>query len=154
MAAKLFITVGIPGTGKSTWAELHHHNDVIVSSDSIREELFGDAADQSNHKEVFDTFHGRIRMGLMYEKDVVADSTALDGFARENLLELARLWNAEPHLIIFGDVHEGLERNRARDRVVPDDAMIRMIDKYKAFRAVLNDELPNYTSVTEIRSLS
>jgi protein phosphatase len=151
--AKLFILVGIPGTGKSTWAARHHHGDVIVSSDAIREELSGDATDQSINKEVFEIFHGRIRMGLMYDKDVVADSTALDGFAREKLVELARLWNAEPHLIVFSDEHEALERNRKRDRVVPEEAMKKMLHKYTVFRLYLDRESDQYESITQIRSL-
>jgi len=151
--AKLFILVGIPGTGKSTWAEAHHGRDVIVSSDAIREELFGDVTDQEHNREVFDTFHARIRLGLLDGNDVVADSTALDRFARNNLLKLARSYVAEAHLVFFDNPLQGMLRNTERERVVPDHAMKRMLAKSEEFRRDLSDEKVNYKSITRIGSL-
>lgn len=151
--AKLFILVGIPGTGKSTWAKTHHEDDVVVSSDAIREELFGDITNQSNNREVFDTFHTRILSGLERGNNVIADSTALDKFARTRLLKIAYEGGAESHLVVFDNIHQGINRNLERDRVVPQEAMERMLKKYEEFRGSLPDEAVNYKSITEIGSL-
>lgn len=58
---------GISGSGKSTVAAQivkENANTVIVSSDSIREELTGNYADQEHNEEVFRIFHDRIRRNL------------------------------------------------------------------------------------------
>lgn len=152
--ARLFITVGIPGTGKSTWASTYLKDAKVVSSDAIREELSGDATDQTKNGQVFNVFHQRIGEGLAQDLDVVADSTALDRFARENILAVAAIFKCEIHLIVFSNVEQAAVRNAARERVVPQDVMIKMLGKFEKFKSDLPAESRLYTSVTEIRSLS
>lgn len=59
---KLYFVCGIPGSGKSSWAEANKEklDFVIHSSDAIREEL-GDINDQSKNELVFTTLHKRIK---------------------------------------------------------------------------------------------
>ena len=48
------MVVGIPGSGKSTFAEEHkNENTIHISSDAIREEIFGDAGCQDDNNRVF-----------------------------------------------------------------------------------------------------
>ena len=64
---KLWIMVGLSGSGKSTVAKeiaVMEENTIIVSSDAIREELTGKVEDQTKNDEVFKIFHKRIRKGL------------------------------------------------------------------------------------------
>ena len=64
---KLWIMVGLSGSGKSTIAKeiaVMEENTIIVSSDAIREELTGKVEDQTKNDEVFKIFHKRIRKGL------------------------------------------------------------------------------------------
>lgn len=154
--ARLFITVGIPGTGKTTWAKTFFKEPyaVIVSSDTIREELTGDASDQTRNQEIFDEFHARVRVGLVFGKDVVADSTALDPFARKNLIDIAKGLDAEIHLVVFENVNQGSDRNQRRNRVVPEGAMVRLMKKYIQFQEDLSSEQELYNSITKIRSVS
>ncbi len=158
---RLFILVGIPGCGKSTWAKNFFRNGIIVSSDAIREELTGDPTDQTRNGEVFDTFHARIRENLRTGHwpagaDVIADSTALDAFARKNLVDLAREANVDVHLVVFRNLAQAAYRNERRDRIVPKDVMRRMVAKYERALQDIEDEslLFAYNSVTEIRSLN
>ena len=37
-----YMTVGCPASGKSTWAEQYKDGFIIVSSDAIRADLYGD----------------------------------------------------------------------------------------------------------------
>lgn len=55
MKPKLFIMCGLSGSGKSTIAKdlAIKHNAEIVSSDAIREELFGSCQDQSDKKRMY-----------------------------------------------------------------------------------------------------
>ena len=45
----VFMLIGTPGSGKSTWASKRENHDAqrIISTDDIREELSGDPSNQS-----------------------------------------------------------------------------------------------------------
>ena len=55
--------MGLPGSGKSTFANevvtADSLTSVLISSDSLREELFGDVNDQTHNTEVFEEMHRR-----------------------------------------------------------------------------------------------
>ena len=54
--------IGLPGCGKTSYAQKYvktHNNTVILSSDDIRQELWGDANDQQNPSLVFDIMLNR-----------------------------------------------------------------------------------------------
>ena len=84
----LFMGVGIPGSGKSTWLENNkeEYNYTIHSSDSIREQL-GDINDQSKNSQVFETLHNRIKTDLLNGKSVAMDATNLSRKKRINFLK-------------------------------------------------------------------
>lgn len=74
--ATLTLLVGIPGSGKSTYAKTKiDRRCKIVSSDAIRKELFFDEADQEHNDIVFKTLYERARNFLIDGKDVVIDAT-------------------------------------------------------------------------------
>jgi predicted kinase len=148
---RLTILVGIPGCGKSTYARTHYSWQWTVSSDKIRAEL-GDVNDQSKNGEVFRLFHAEVGALLRAGHDVVADSTALDAFARENLRKIAREVGSEIHLVYFSNVGAAVRRNQDRERVVPAKAMDRMLAKYEVFKLDLPRESVEYDTITEIRS--
>ena len=152
MSAKLTILVGIPGCGKSTYARTHYGlDDWVVSSDRIRAEL-GDVNDQSKNEEVFRLFHAEIGALLIARKSVIADSTALDGFARKTLRKIGKECGAEVHLVYFSNIAAAARRNQERERVVPAKAMDRMLAKYEVFKLDLPRESVEYDTITEIRS--
>jgi predicted kinase len=141
--------MGLPGSGKSMWAERilgdHRH----VSSDAIREEITGDVNDMSQNEAVFGLYHHRIKSALLFGDDVVADATNLLPTARDDLRRIAALTNADAvHLIVFTNLGQAVARNSRRERVVPGDVMIRFTEQYeKARRDILFEP---YTSVTHI----
>ena len=49
-----YMLIGIPGSGKSTWAETHkeEYNYNILSSDALRIELFNDVNFQKDNAQV------------------------------------------------------------------------------------------------------
>lgn len=128
-----YMSVGIPGCGKSTWAETHKDelNAVVHSSDFIREEL-GDVNDQSKNEEVFKILHQRIKDDLRAGKNVVYDATSLARKRRMYFIntELKDIL-CEKVCVLFACPFElALSRNFARDRQVPEEVMSRM---YKNF---------------------
>lgn len=148
------ILAGIPGCGKSTWAENMLPDHIYVSTDAIRAEL-GDVNSQDQNDLVFKTFHDRISQNLDWEYNVVADSTALDRRSRRELVDIGRLdGGIRIHLVYFSNCDQAIHRNSQRERYVPPDVMIRMLDKFEYFKIGLPQERAWYDTVTEIRSTS
>lgn len=152
MPATLIVLAGIPGSGKSGWASTLLSSAAVVSSDAIREELTGDESIQDLNDEVFSLFHSRIDNFLRIGGTVVADSTALTTGARATLRAIARLNDAVAHLVYFSNLEQACSRNLSRDRTVPADVMMRMLEKYERFRLNLPTEAQHWNSVTEVRS--
>lgn len=148
---RLYMTVGMPGCGKTTWAKTLKIAP-IVSSDQIREQLYGDENEQGDPRKVFEIFHAKLAMFLANPPyAVVADSTALQAFARKEILETARSCGAEIHVIFFKNPDVAIRRNEKRERRVPDDVMVRMAERYEQSRAsLLGLEGFDYDSITYI----
>lgn len=76
---QLLVMVGLPGSGKSYWAKklqaAEDHPTEIISSDSLREELLGDASDQSHKELIFGTLYQRMNIYLAEGKSVIIDAT-------------------------------------------------------------------------------
>lgn len=87
--ATLLMLVGISGSGKTSVAEDYRAMGYeVFSSDAIREELWGDAADQKNPAKVFEVLHTRIMKALQENKNSVYDATNLSAKRRESFLNL------------------------------------------------------------------
>jgi predicted kinase len=162
----LYIPVGIPGCGKSHLAEALAA-EIVVSTDAIREALTGDANNQDANGKVFEHFHEMINIALRSGLPTVADATNLTVSSRADLRQIVNKINQDvselrvhdhaialgvkTHLILFRNIEQAIRRNRDRDRVVPDDVMYKMIEKYE--RAVADIYSEPYDYVTEIKSV-
>ena len=83
---------GLSGSGKSSIAKdlaVKYHAE-IVSSDAIREELFGSCQNQSDNEKVFNIFNKRIRESLNKNKNVIADATNITIKSRRAIVEYVR----------------------------------------------------------------
>lgn len=166
----LIIPVGVPGSGKSTWAHTFLHGKYsIISTDEIRVKLFGSLrtahdVPQGQHvihnDQVFKTFHETVFDNLHHSIDTYADATNLRTKARKRLYNIAQNADAQVkvHLIIFNNVSRAWDQNtlREKDRVVPEEHMVRMTKQF--WDAVENinegvDDIP-YDTVTRIESFS
>ncbi len=127
--SQLTILIGIPGSGKTTYAKQHlltNADICYVSSDDIREELFGDASVQQDPKRVFGIAYKRTTAALDAGKDVVFDSTATTVTARRQLLDAcAAHANSIRYIVLDTPLNECLRRNRLRDRQVPEEVIRR-----------------------------
>lgn len=148
---ELIIPVGIPGCGKSTFAQTFFKEvrDDVVSTDEIRAAM-GDVTDQTQNDQVFDAFHAMIEDRLKSGRRVFADATNLTWKARFLLSVIAENTMADTHLLVFNNLAQAIKRNQSRERVVPDEAMTRMLSNYEKFRLDLPKEHMLYDSITQI----
>lgn len=127
--ADVALLVGAAGAGKSTTvAKLVGSNtDWVVSSDAIREELTGDAADQSANGQVWPLFYERIARRAKAGLPVVIDATNVTAKARAAALAaVAPSGRNVVAVRVQAPLNVVLRRNASRDRVVPEDVVRRM----------------------------
>lgn len=129
--AKIVMMVGLPGSGKSTYAEkLKEKGYVIHSSDNIREE-FGDINDQSKNNDVFITLHRRIKTDLKDSKNVVFDATNLSRKRRIAFLRELKNIPCEKECILIATPYEMcMAQNIKRDRKVPFEVIFNMLKSF------------------------
>lgn len=127
------LLVGAPASGKSTWADTYKYSAVVVSSDAIRKELYGDESIQGNPEEVFNLAHRRILEALKENKSVIFDATNIKYKNRMAIMrEVNKLEGVYKDCEIFAEPLEVLlERNNARDRKVPEEVIRRMISQFE-----------------------
>lgn len=121
--------VGLPGSGKSTYAEKlsKEYKAIICSSDKIREELCGDENTQTNNDEVFKLLHRRIKALLQNGTSVIYDATNISSKRRRAFLaELRDISCKKVCVIMATPFDECCEWNNSRNRVVPYEVIERM----------------------------
>ena len=125
------LSIGLPGSGKSTWFK--RHNILPLSSDMVRILLFDDVTEQRYQDLVFSTLRSMLRARLLAKRPWnYVDATNLSPHERRSWVKLAHDFGYEAHAVFFDVPAEVcIERNRRRDRNVPEDVMRRMAGKLR-----------------------
>lgn len=125
------LSIGLPGSGKSTWFK--RHNILPLSSDMVRILLFDDATEQRHQDLVFSTLRSMLRARLLARRPMnYLDATNLSPHERRSWVKLAHDFGYEVHAVFFDVPPEVcMERNRRRERNVPEDIMQRMASKLR-----------------------
>lgn len=134
----LTLMIGCPGSGKSTIAKQIRKKTgaVIVSTDAIRGELFGDEGCQDDPVRVFKIAYERIASALFDGKDVYFDATNLHRKDRNAVrFEIKNMFFEKRGIpgdikyeavLVRADLETCLRRNANRNRHVPEDRLIKM----------------------------
>lgn len=166
MAAHLFMLIGVPGSGKSHLAAQLVSavpNRRLISTDAIRAQLFGDEAIQGEWHRVQAEVKHQLQQAIAAinagtATAAIYDATNAASDQRRRALQLARsvgftnitgLWLDTP-------LSSCLERNRQRQRHVPEEVIVRMHQQLQQSPPTTADgferllQLPEYT---EFRAL-
>lgn len=146
--------VGLPGSGKSTYAKrllgpntipLEISGKVVegissnripeyLSSDLIRKELYGDENIQGDPHEVFEVMKRRAILFLKTGRSVIYDATGVKRKDRLDILNRVKSLKMDIKLechIVWARIETCIERNNNRERVVPESVIWRMVKQFE-----------------------
>lgn len=140
MSGKLVLTHGLPGSGKSTWAEAQVAQDpesrVRINRDDIRTKLFGEKYHKGNFPQKSESQVSVVHQSLMKEalvkgKTVYCDDTNLNPRFLSQLTNIARNYGADVEQVHFNvPVDECKRRNAARAAAGGRDTPEFVIDRF------------------------
>ena len=129
----LVVLAGPSYSGKSTVCEFfkRYYKEqelpmYVICPDDIREELLGDASDQSNGKMIFETAYERVDKALNSPLNTVFfDATSLTPARRKPLIEIAKKHRVSCFAVVMPDFTEEelAARVATRERKVPLDVV-------------------------------
>ena len=134
----LYITVGLPGSGKSTYVKnfIKDKDIEYLSSDSLRAIYGKSEEDQTVTPLVFGHIKRKVDEFLKDGKNVLVDATSVNRKERSDYINTAKKYGAKVVAIVFKMDRQGLiDRNKKRGeqggRVVPDFVIDKMLNKFE-----------------------
>lgn len=148
------MAIGIPGSGKTTVLEplAKKYGFAHINRDDIRQELLGDANDQSANQLVWEEANRRTLAALIEGRGVILDSTFVEKWKRAEMIALLREGGAT-HIIGVNcsvPLDVAKERNKSRARVVPGEVLEDMYRKLSAEPPTLDEGFDTLLSLEEL----
>jgi putative nucleotidyltransferase with HDIG domain len=129
MLSNFIMLVGLPASGKTTFADElleDADNTIIVSSDAIREEFFGDKSIQGEPQDVFKIMHKRTLDNLNNGFNVIYDATNIKEKHRKAILSKLPKDTQKTVCYMATQYEDVLHYNSLRERKVPERVIERM----------------------------
>jgi predicted kinase len=133
---KLIMMVGVAGSGKSTIAmriaSQMKEEVMLLSSDAIRGEIYGDENCQRDPGRVFDIMHQRTVVALSQGISVIYDATNLSCKRRMNFLKSIAPIDCRKKCVVVVTTPEDIEeRMKSRDRKVPMEVVHKQLCQFQ-----------------------
>ena len=132
----LTLLIGPPGSGKTTYTKNYVHkyrNDVVhLSSDKIRQEIYGDEAIQGNPEEVFGLMRARALDFLDKGTSVIWDATNMSRKDRASIISVCPKYVQINASIIWCPISNCIKHDLQRGRTVGKEVIDRMLKKFQA----------------------
>lgn len=142
---KMILTIGIPGAGKTTWAESFIKDNstyVNINRDDIRKTLYplGYTFSKEREKEVTKYQHSVIKHCIDNNKSIIISDTNLNSKTREDLKSVCNENNYKIEYKEFPiSYEEAIERNIKRgENSVPNNVIFQM---YKSWNNYINKKV-------------
>ena len=159
----LIVLVGLPASGKSTFAKekLANEETIVLSSDELRKELLGDESCQTNNELVFSTLYARAKENLLNGKDVVIDATNINMKDRRRTLSHFQGMDIKRVALVFATpINVCYERDSKRDRVVGMEVIDKFLYRfefpmeYEGFNKIEIVRCNNFYDCEDLKSLT
>jgi len=128
---KIYIIVGIPGSGKSTWVQKNITDTskvAVINMDTIREEVTGDPTDQTQNALVVSLARQKFMTAVSHGVPTIYwDNTTTQRKYRKEMIQTGKKGGYEVIAVHFNipfDICES--RNNSRARIVPREILVRM----------------------------
>jgi predicted kinase len=128
MKKTLILSIGIAGSGKSTYLRKHYPLKTIVCPDNIRKEITGNISDISRDNEVWNEVYNQLEKNLEKYNLAVLDATNTTSRYRKSILEkfpdirkIALIFNINPEIAkqrVQHDIMDDIERSNVPDEVI------------------------------------
>ena len=130
----LILLVGIPGSGKTTYADGYmsrYLNTIHLSSDKIRAELWGNEAIQGDNDMVFSIMQSRAIEALHDGKNVIYDATNITRKDRAHIINMCpKFVKIEAH-VVWAPIEICIERDASRERTVGKHVIDKMLKRFQ-----------------------
>lgn len=127
------LVMGLSGSGKSYWISniVEEGNTIILSSDALRKEFYGDERIQDNPAFIFEQMRIRTLRALKEGKNVAYDATNLSSKRRKALLgQLPKDVCKICHCIIT-PLEKCIENDSKRERHVSESVIMRQLEQFQ-----------------------
>ncbi|WP_413166723.1 AAA family ATPase [Capilliphycus salinus ALCB114379] len=129
--SKLILMIGLPGSGKSFFARqlsAKHPKYKLISTDSIRAQLFGNEAIQGPWLRVWSQVLQQFQQAVEEGTDAIYDATNTQRRQRKDVITIARKIGFHPIFAVWVNIplEICLQRNQNRPRQVPEEIILKM----------------------------
>lgn len=147
--ANFIMLIGLPGAGKTHIAQslANPCNAVVLSSDVIRKELFGDESIQTESGKVFELMNNRVIEYIKNGTNVIYDATNLRRKNRKHLLSILPKDCSKKAYIVWARYETCLAHDESRERSVGKNVINRML---RNFQVPYYDEGWDYINIITV----